>query len=74
MTLFCHIVLCLEILDQIRPVCWSIVVKEEPNICSPCFGVFPSDRIPTVTKDVNVSFFIHSSNFCKSQKGIPGTS
>jgi hypothetical protein len=27
-------------------------VKEEPNVCPPSFGAFPSDRIRKATKDV----------------------
>ena len=40
---------------------------EEDNNCwfSIFWGAFPSDRIPKATKDVNVHFFIHSSNSCK---------
>jgi len=35
-TLQCfHIVLCYEIFDHNRPVCWSIVVKEKPTVGSP---------------------------------------
>jgi len=37
-----HVVLCLEIRDQNRPVCWSIVVKEKPTVGPPFFGAFPS--------------------------------
>jgi len=48
----CQIVLCYEILDQNRPVCWSIVVKEKPIADYPFFGAFPSDRIPKAIKDV----------------------
>jgi hypothetical protein len=33
-------------------VSWSIVVREKPTVGSPFFGAFPSDRIPTATKDV----------------------
>ena len=58
----CHIAFRWEILDQNRPVCWSIVVKEKGTIGSPFFGAFSSYRIPKPTKDDNVRFFIHISN------------
>ena len=41
----CHIDLCYEILDQNRPVCWSIVVRGKPTVGSASFGTFLSDRI-----------------------------
>jgi len=44
-------------------VCWSIVVKEKPTVGSPFEGAFPSYRIPKAAKDVDVFFFIHSSNY-----------
>jgi len=66
-----YIVLCYKILDQNRPVCWSIVVKEKPIVGSPFSRAFPPDRIPKVMKDVNVHFFIHSSNFRKLYQQIP---
>jgi hypothetical protein len=69
----CHIVLCYETLDQNRPVCWSIVVKEKPTVDSPFPGVFSSDRIPTTTKDVNVHFYIQRINSCKLYQRIPRT-
>jgi len=65
---FYHIVLCQEILDLNRPVCWSIFVKEKSNAGSPYFREIPTDRIPKATKDVNVHFFIHSSISCKLYK------
>ena len=37
---------------------------EKPTVGSRFFGVFPSDRIPKATKDVNVNFCITSSNSC----------
>jgi hypothetical protein len=46
-----------------RPVCWSIVVKEKPTVRSAFLGAFPSDRIPKMTKDVTVYFFIQNSTF-----------
>jgi len=58
----CHNVLCLEILGQNRPVCWSIVVKEKSTVGSPFFGTFPSHRLPEATKEVNIHFFNRSSN------------
>ena len=67
----CHVVLREEILDQNRPVWWSIVVKEKPNVVSQFFWAFPSDRIPKGTKGINVHFFIHSSNFFKLYERIP---
>jgi hypothetical protein len=60
-------------LDWNWPVCWIIVMKEKPTVVSPIFGVFPSDHIPTATKDVNVRFFIHISNLCKWYQWILGT-
>jgi len=64
-------VLCKEILDQNRPVYWSIVVKEKPTVGSPFFGTFPSDGIPKATEDVGVPFFIHSRNSSKLYQPIP---
>jgi hypothetical protein len=52
---------------------WSIVVKEKPTAGSPFFGAFPSARIPNTTKDVSVHFFIHSIDFSKLYRRIPGT-
>ena len=49
----------------LSPVSWSIVVKEKPTVGSPISGASPSDRIPKATKDVNVYFFINSSNYRK---------
>jgi hypothetical protein len=60
-----HCSLIEKILDQNRPVCWSIVVKETPTNGSPFFGTFPSERIPKATKDINVRVFIRSINSCK---------
>jgi hypothetical protein len=60
-----HWSLILKILGQNQSVCWNIVVKEKPTDGSPFFGFFPSDRSPKATKDINVHFFIHSSNSCK---------
>jgi hypothetical protein len=54
---YCHIVL-----DQNRPVCWSIVVKEKPSLSSQFFGEFLSNRALQATKDVNVRFFSHGRN------------
>jgi hypothetical protein len=48
--------------DQYRPVFWSIVVTEKPKVASPYFGALPSDRNPTVTKDVTVHILTNSSN------------
>jgi hypothetical protein len=70
---FCNNVLCEEILDDNRPVCWSIVVKEKPTVDFPFFGALPSDRIPKATKDVSMHILIHSGNFCKLNLRIPGT-
>jgi len=35
------------------------------------FGNFRYDQILKETKDTNIHFFIHSSNFQKSYQGIP---
>jgi len=45
-----------KILDQNRPVCWSIVVKEKPTAGSQFLGAFPSECIPKATKDINAYF------------------
>ena len=37
-------------------------MKEKPSAGSPFFGAFPSDCMSKATKQVNVHFFIHSSN------------
>ena len=51
----CHIVLCWEILDQNRLVCWSIDVKEKPTLGSHVFEAFPSDRISNITMHVGTN-------------------
>ena len=45
-----------KILGHYRLVCWSIVVKEKPNVGSPFFWKFPSNRIPRTTNRVNVRY------------------
>ena len=47
-----------KILDENRPVYWSIVVKEKPTAGSPFFGAFPSDGIPKATNNINVHFLL----------------
>ena len=69
----CHSVLCYEIPDQNRPVCWSIFFKEKPTADLPFFGTIPSDRIPKATKDGNVHFSIYSCNSCKLYQRISVT-
>ena len=84
----CHIVLCYEIHNWNRPVCWNMVVKEKPAVDSPFFGGFPSDRVPKATTDVRVHSFIYSltfrvelvmknalavKKFCKLYRRIPWT-
>jgi len=56
--------------DQIRPVCWSIVVKEKPKCGFQIFGAFPSNCIPKARKNVNVHFFIHRCNSYKLYQRI----
>jgi len=56
----CHMAFFVEILDQYRPVCWSIVVKKKPTVGSPFFGAFLSSGVCRTTKDVSVHFFIRS--------------
>jgi len=68
-----HNVVCLEILDQNRPVYWSIVVMEKLSVGSPFFRTFPSDRIPEAMMEVSIQFFIHSSNSFKLHQRIKGT-
>jgi len=46
-------------------------VKIKPIVGSPFFGVFPSDRIPKATKDVNVVSFTHVVISCKLCQLIP---
>jgi len=53
----CHIALDYEILDQIQPICQSIVMKEKPTVGSPFLMEFPSDCISKVTKDVNANLW-----------------
>ena len=43
--------------------CWSIVVKEKPTVCSPFFRAFPSDRILNATQDVNVHVLFTAVQF-----------
>jgi len=47
-------------------------MKEKPIGGSPFFWAFFSDHILKVTKDVNVHFFIYSSNSCKLHQQILG--
>ena len=58
-----NIVLCSEILDQNRPVCWSIVVKEKSTVGSPFSETFPSQCNSKATEGANVHLFIHCCTF-----------
>jgi hypothetical protein len=64
---------CYSILNQIQPLRWSIVVKEKPNVYSPFFGAFPSDRIRKATKDVSVQKFPSYGKKSKLYPRIKGT-
>jgi hypothetical protein len=57
-----HCSLLKKILDQSRPVCLGIVMKEEPTAGFPFLGAFPCDCIPKAKTHVNAHFFIHNSN------------
>jgi hypothetical protein len=46
------------VLDENRPVCWSIVVKKKPTVDSQFFGAFLSDRTSKAKKDVNAYFLL----------------
>jgi len=59
----CHIVLCLEIRDQNRLVCWSIVVKEKASVYSPFLVAFPSGHIPKATKYV-LLYRVYTKEWC----------
>ena len=59
----CHVILCQEILNQNRPVCWSIVKRKKPTVGSTFFGVFHSDRIPNGENDAKFYLLSHSQ-FC----------
>jgi hypothetical protein len=48
-------------------------MKEKPTVGSAFLGVFCSDCIPKVMKDVSVHFFIHGSNSCKLHQSVLGT-
>jgi hypothetical protein len=58
-----------EILDQNRPVCWSIAVKVKSTVASQFFGAIPFDCISKVTKALNVQSFIHIFNFSDELMG-----
>jgi len=68
---YCHVVLCYAVFDQNRPVCWSIVLNKKPNVGSPFFGTFHSDRIPKAMKEVNIQFSVHSSSSCTLHQKYP---
>jgi hypothetical protein len=53
---YCHIDWWQEILDENRPVCWSIVVKKKPTLCCPYFGAISSDRIPKANERCECTF------------------
>jgi hypothetical protein len=70
----CNIVLCYEIIDQNRLVCWSIVVKKNKIVVSPFYEEFPGDRIPKATGISKTTF---ETNFPHAaipviHQGIPG--
>ena len=67
----CHVVLCYAILDQNRPVCWSIVLNKKPTVGSPFFGTFHSDRIPKAMTGVNIQFSVHSTSSCTLHQRTP---
>ena len=59
-----------EVLDQNRPLCWSIVVRENPTVGAPFFGTFSCDRIPKPTKDVIVYLYIQFYSLCHTARPV----
>jgi len=67
-----HFVLYEQILNQNRPVRWSILVMDNPYSCSLLFGTNTSDRIHKSTKEINVPKFPSFSKLYKLYQLIPG--
>jgi len=63
----CHL---LEILEQNRPLCWSIVVRENPTVGAQFFGTSSCDRIPEAKKDVIVYLYIQFYNLCHAARPV----
>jgi hypothetical protein len=53
----CYNIFCWENLNQNRPVCLSIVVKEKPSFDSPFLGKCPSDCFPKKTNQLTKQKF-----------------
>ena len=69
----CHIFICYEILDQNRPVCWSIVVKKNQNLVLHSTWRFLLTAPQSRRKVLIYNLFLHSSCSCKLYQRGPGT-
>jgi hypothetical protein len=68
----CYIVICSEIFDQNRPVCWSIAVKEKSNVSLPFSKPFLLTASLRRRRISSVEGFSSCSNYCKLYQRIPG--